>query len=126
MFPRNLYRTVGNALMILFITFMAMKFVGMPIIRWYQISHAIKIAKKRLNLLQADMDENTVKTTLGLSDYITVGLGGGGSAAYWTSFKIDHGHNLEIVSHWTSNAPSLISVSVDDKTWKPQDDSTNR
>jgi hypothetical protein len=126
MFNRNHYRILANAVMIMVIAFVFMDFVGLPVIRWYQTSHAIKLAKGRLDLLRADMTRDEVETTLGLSSHTGVTLGSGPPQCYMTGTSLGYGHHLGIVRDVAANPPRLISVNVDDKTWRPQDDLTNK
>jgi hypothetical protein len=126
MFNRNHFRILANTVMILIIAFVFMDFVGLPVIRWYQTSHAIKLANGRLDLLRSDMSRDEVEMTLGLSSHKGVTLGSGPPQYYMTGTDLGYGHHLGIVRDAAANPPRLISVNVDNKTWKPQDNLTNK
>ena len=126
MLNRNHYRLLANAVMIMIIAFVLMDFVGLPAIGWCQTSYAVKRAKGRLDLLRSDMTCEEVRTTLGLSSYISVTQGGGPPQHFMEGAGLGYGHHLGIVINCAAKPPRLISVNVDDKTWKPHDDLSNK
>ena len=92
----------------------------------------VELAKKRLPLLRVDMNSEQIIATLGLSNYCWEAEGGGPRNQFWTRFDMGNGHHLYLLSSVTKKSegvPSkstLLSVSVDSETWKPQNDSTNQ
>ena len=127
MLNRNHYRTVANALMIIFIAFVVMDFAGQPIIERFQIFYVSKRAMGRFDSLRADMDSSEVWAALRLRGHKGgVTLGSGPPEYYMAVTDLGYGHHLRIVRNVAANPPRLISVSVDDKTWKPQDHQTIR
>jgi hypothetical protein len=126
MLTRNHYRTLANALMIIFIAFVVIDLAGQPIIQRVRAFYFTKRAVGRVDLLRADMTRGEVETTLGLSSHTGVTLGSGPPQYYMTRTDLGYGHHLGIARDATANPPRLISVNVDDKTWKPQDGLTNK
>jgi hypothetical protein len=91
-------------------------------------TEVIELAKKRLPLLQADMNSQQVLTTLGLSNYWWDAEGGGPASHFWTTYDIGNGHHLYLVydvpmkTLSSTNAQhklTLLSASVDGEAWKP-------
>jgi hypothetical protein len=126
MLNRNHYRTLANALMIIFIMFVVLDLVGLPIIQRVRVFYSSKLAEGRLGSLRADMTTDEVKVTLGFPIHFGVTFGSGSSGHHMAWIDLGCGHHLVIVRNEAFNPPKLISVSVDDKSWKPQNDSTHQ
>jgi hypothetical protein len=126
MTSQKLFRQMLNALMIIFIAFVVLDLAGWPIIQRVRAFYFTKRAVGRLDMLRSEMTRDEVEMTLGLSSHKGVTLGSGPPQYYITGTDLGYGHHLGIVRDAAANPPRLISVNVDDKTWKPQDNLTNK
>jgi len=126
MLRRNHYRALAKALMVVFIAFVVIDLAGRPIVQRVQAFYFSKRAEGRLDLLRADMTRDEVEATLGLSRHTGVTLGSGPPGYYMTRTDLGYGHHLGIVRDAAANPPKLISVSIDGKIWKPQNEMTNQ
>lgn len=84
-------------------------------------------ANQRLHLLKADMTDEQVFSTLGLTNCWRTGMGGGPLSNHWTSYEMRDGHVLNLIHRATSETPtstgvnrtwSLVSVSLDGVAWE--------
>jgi hypothetical protein len=126
MLHRKHYQALANVLMIVFIAFVVLDLAGRPVIQRVRAFYFSKRAEGRLDLLRADMTREEVEATLGLPSREGVTLGSGPPEYYMTGTDFGCGHHLGIVRNAAANPPRLISVSIDGKTWKPQNETTNQ
>lgn len=78
------------------------------------------------------MDSKQVLATLGLTDYWEFSEGGGPGDNFWENYYLGNGHHLYLVTKLTKKSAgvphksTVISVSVDNETWKAQNANTNQ